>query len=202
MIYVIRVRGVHRGRSFGTGWRAKALIFFLSAVLAAALVGALLGALGAALSASTRHWLLLGGSLLGAALGGAELLGRRVWLLQRDRETNQSWMRYGAIVNSAANGIAIGVGFSTRIGYWLWYVLPVVAVFYGSWKVGVVLFVVYSSIRAGIAVVLSGVGEKHDQSAHRLQDRLVSLKPLMRTACAGTLVVVSITFALTAGAPR
>jgi hypothetical protein len=73
----------------------------------------------------------------------------------------------------------------------LWYVLPVVAVFHWSWKVGVVLFVVYSAIRAGIAVVLSGVGETRSQSAHRLQDRLVSLKPLMRTACAGALVVVS-----------
>jgi hypothetical protein len=197
MIYVIRVRGVHRGRSF-KGWRRKAAIFFVSAVLASALLGGLLGALGAALSASTRHWLVFGVSLLGTAFGGAELLGRRVWLLQRDHETNQSWMRFGATVNSAANGVAIGLGFSTRIGYWLWYVLPVVAVFYGSWQIGILLFVVYSSIRAGIAVLLSSVGEKNKETSHRLQDRLASLNPVMRTACAGALVVVSIAFAVTA----
>jgi hypothetical protein len=197
MIYVIRVRGVHRGRSF-KGWKKKAAIFLVSAVVGSAGAGALLGALGAALSASSRHWLAFGVSLLGVALGGAEVLGRRVWLLQRNQATAQSWMRFGATINSAANGIAMGIGFSTRIGYWLWWALPVVAVLSGSWRIGAPLFVLYASVRAGIAVLFSLLGEARHETAHRLQDRLASLSPVMRRACSAALVVVSIAFVVAA----
>lgn len=200
MIYVIRVRGVYRGRSF-RGWRARAATFFLSAVLGSMLVGALLGALGAALSAPGRPAVILGVSLVGAALGGAEIWGRRPWVLQRDRATSKHWMRFGAIVNSAANGMAMGVGFATRIGYWLWYVLPIVAVLSGSWKVGALLFVVYASVRAGIGVFFATAGETRGESAHRLQDNLASLNPLTRTICAGTLAIVSIAYAVAITGP-
>lgn len=201
MIYVIRVRGVYRGRRF-KGWRARAAIFFLSAVLGSAFIGASLGALGAALSTSGRPAVILGVSLVGAALGGAEILGRRPWVLQRDQATNQRWMRFGATVNSAANGVAMGIGFATRIGYWLWYVLPIVAVLSGSWRTGALLFFAYASVRAGIGVFFAVTGETRRESAHRLQDYLARLNPLMRTICAGTLAVVSVAYAVAMGGPK
>jgi hypothetical protein len=44
--------------------------------------------------------------------------------VQRNAETPASWLEREDLLVAAWNGLALGAGFVTRLGYWLWWVLP------------------------------------------------------------------------------
>jgi hypothetical protein len=55
----------------------------------------------------------------GDELGGHE--GR----LEHERETEQSLLHRGPVIWAVANGGQLGLGFTSRIGFWSWYLMPI-----------------------------------------------------------------------------
>lgn len=91
---------------------------------------------------------------------------------------------------------AIGVGATTRIGYWLWYAIPVGCFASGSRSFGAALFAAYAATRATLPVVLAVVGnqlEHHGRPRvlHRLQESLALLKPRFVLMCSWLLLALA-----------
>lgn len=154
MVFVISRSGVHRDQEFRS-WRLKLTVFVAAGVSAGAACGGALGWLGGMLlPASSRIGLAVIGGLGAATVSVAVIAGGRVRLPQWERETPQRWTRGGALRSAALNGAAMGSGFTTRIGFWLWYVVPVGAVLSGSPIVGAALYAVYAATRIFITCML------------------------------------------------
>jgi hypothetical protein len=126
-----------------------------SAVLVAA--GAAGGALAAAIPALVGSTVPLRERLLvAAALAGlvavAAAVRTRPW--QFDVETPSRWLEYPGAWPAALNGLALGAGFLTRIGYWLGWLMPVLAFAAGGLG-GVTIGAVYGMARLGASAVLA-----------------------------------------------
>jgi hypothetical protein len=170
---------VHRNQA-GRSWITKAVVYSLSSALAGVAAGAVLGAVGragfgglalSAMLGETASGAVLGavgsllpldfrlaaGSLLAVvaiALGGLEFFGRRIQPLQFDCETPQRWVHRGAITWAIQNGLALGFGATSRIGFWLWYAIPLGAFLVGDPLFGAVTYGIYGLLRALGAVVI------------------------------------------------
>jgi hypothetical protein len=151
MIYVIAPPAVQRGKPILRVVRGAG--FFAAAIAAGIVAGAVLGTSGAGLSSTTRGTVALATALLLAAVGTVELFGHRVPLPQLSRETSRRYgsMGIGWVVR---NGVAMGVGISTRLGFWLWYAVPVAAVVSGETLRGVIVFGTYALVRATAPIAI------------------------------------------------
>lgn len=89
--------------------------------------------------------------LLAALIAAAvlELRGRRLLLPQLDRETDQSWLHLGAISWAVLNGLTLGTGFLSRIGFLAWYLLPIICFSIGQPEVGALVLGAYGLTRGG-----------------------------------------------------
>jgi hypothetical protein len=124
-----------------------------ASVVGGAATGALLGTAGGLLAPAIR---LATASLLGLvamAIGASELAGK-VPLLQCDRETPQPWMQHGALRWALRNGLTLGCGATTWLGFWLWYVIPASALLSGDARVGALLYAGYGTARGSAALLL------------------------------------------------
>jgi hypothetical protein len=93
-----------------------------------------------------------GGSLaaVGLAVVGLWHLSRgSAWLLERDCETAQHWMERGSAQWAVRNGIALGLGFMSRIGVVAWYLIPVACIAIGTPIAGAAVFGAYGATRGG-----------------------------------------------------
>ena len=175
----------------GRSWAVKAIAYSASASLAGALAGGVLGLAGGTLPAELR---VAAASLLAACavfVGAAELLGRGVRLPQFDRETPQRWMHKGAINWAVRNGSSLGVGATSRIGFWLWYAVPLGAFLSGNPGLGALVYGAYAAVRGGAVWVLilgsiSGVLEED------WGDRFIESLPAARTVAAAHLLLVGV----------
>lgn len=135
----------------GRSWVAKALVFSLSASFAGILPGALLGVAGTVLPLEVRVALACVLALVAVLIGSVELLGAGVRLPQFDRETPQRWLNKGALNWALLNGSFLGIGATSRIGFWLWYVVPLSAFLFADPVLGATIYGAYSVVR-GTAV--------------------------------------------------
>lgn len=119
--------------------------------------------------------------------------------LQWNRETSQTLMRYGPVAWAACNGSLLGLGFASRIGFWLWYLVPVSCWALASPAAGGVIWGVYGLTRMGIAG--AGAWRMHrrpDQMAE-LSDRLLSANVHAHHLSRAVLVVLAAATALLVG---
>ncbi len=176
--------GVHRnGRR--TGWRTAATVFTLAGALSAAVVGGILGRVGGLVSEPSRHRLMTILAAIGVMIAVFELVRRRpVWLPQRSRETPKRWLDYDPVTWALLNGAALGVGASSRIEFWLWYVVPLGAFLSGSVLLGIALYAVYGLGRvAGVWAILLAPETRRrglDSLALRLVRRIPDARILAR----------------------
>ena len=105
---------------------------------AAALVGFCLGILGSTLGADARASIATVGAVGAIMVAMPELHGRKVKLVQLDRETPRDWLEGSPLGWAALNGTAIGIGAGTRLGVWLWYVVPLGALLSGDPVLGII----------------------------------------------------------------
>lgn len=126
-------------------------LFSLTSTLAGIVSGIVLGRFGEILGLEPRVALASILGLVALAVGVLELIGRRPWLLQYDRETPQSWVRGGTLRWAMWNGGTLGVGAASRIGFWLWYVVPTGAFLLANPLLSAGLYGIYGFVR-GTAV--------------------------------------------------
>lgn len=170
MVYVTFGAAVQRAERKWSPWTPAA--FTLAAVVGAGLAGASLGALGNVMlreGARTTVAAVLG--VVALAIGVLELTGHSPRIPQRDCETPREWLRRRRSLAAARNGFALGTGWSTRIGFWLWFVVPVGALLSRSPLIGLMLYAVYGFTRGMGPWLLQMLGKAHGRlSAQRHPD--------------------------------
>ena len=180
----------------GRSWITKAIVYSFSSALAGVVTGAILGGVGSLLALDFR---LAIGSVLAAvavAVGGLEFIGRRVQLPQFDCETPQRWVHRGPLSWATRNGLILGFGATSRIGFWLWYAIPLGAFLVGDPAFGALSYGTYSLLRAlgAVFILLSMLGLKIDVS-----DWLIERYGAARALAAGQLVLLGVATAIVVG---
>jgi hypothetical protein len=180
----------------GRIWVSKAAIYALASAVAGLVTGAALGTVGGLLPLNAR---LAVGSILAIAaiaLGGLELSGRRTQPWQFDCETPQRWVDRGAWRWATRNGLTLGFGATSRIGFWLWYAIPLGAFLLGDPAAGAAIYGTYALVRAlGAPAILLGMMRlKTDVS-----DRLIQGYSSARVLAAGQLVFLGVATAIVVG---
>ena len=186
---------MHRNQA-GSSWISKAIVYSLSSAFAGLIVGALLGIAGSFLSLSFRG--AIGGVLavIAVAAGSLEIFGRRIKPLQFDCPTPRHWMQKGPLRWATRNGLALGFGATSRIGFLSWYVVPLGALLSGSLAFGAAIYGTYGLVRGVAAplILLSMIWQKADFSGWFLQQN-----KLMQVLAAGQLVLLGVAVAIVIG---
>ncbi len=181
----------------GRKWIGTAIVYSLSTTLAGLVTGVLLGAIGSFLSFETS---LAVASLLGVSavfVGILELGGRRVRLPQCNRETPQRWVRSGPFRWAMRNGLALGLGAMSRIGFWLWYAVPAGALLSGAPELGATVYGTYGFVRGvGVwGIILLGDYTTGSDVSDRLFEHIKTAK----TLAAGQLIFLGIVVSIVIG---
>lgn len=178
---------ITRARVFGRrDVRITGTIFLFVAVAAAIISGALLGAAGAFVEQPSR---LILGALALAAISAAASIRRRPW--QLDRETNERWLLYEDWRTAVYNAAVLGVGFASRIGFWLFLLIPVGAFLTGEVLAGATIYGSYGASRIIASFVVAGASFKSESLARRFQLRNGGIRmfaDIAFFACAGYVV--------------
>ena len=187
---------MYRNQGGERSWIGKAVVYPVSSALAGLTAGTLLGAAGNLLPLDLR---LAAGSVLAVAAvaaGAFELFGRRIRPPQLDCETPQRWMHNGPLWWAIQNGVALGLGATSRIGFLLWYVVPIGALLSGSPALGAAIYGTYGLVRGAAApVILLGTWRlKGDVS-----DWLVMHREAAQNSAAVVMVLTAVAVAIVVG---
>lgn len=161
-------------------------------------LGGLLGLAGSILSRDVRIGLA---SLLAVAaivIGVLDMSTSNLKLMQCDRETPHRWLYVGPLRWATWNGAALGLGFTSRIGFWLWYVVPVSVVLSGDPALGALIYGSYGLVR-GWSVWLHLLGSKREASPEDPVLRLMQLYPRVRLWTATVLTMAGIVSSIVLG---
>lgn len=171
-------------------WSVLAGCAVASATLAGAILGAISGSIGALVPPGIRALICI---LLGALLLVAVTCSPRR-PLQLDRETRQELLERGALRWAIANGALLGVGFASRIGYWVWYLVPIACFSVGSTLWGTAIWGLYSMVRMGVPTALSyRMARRHSDKQMDTSVRLLALKPkAMRIGNLATILLTGV----------
>ena len=168
------------------------IVLTATAAAAGAAVFAVIAAAGAAFPSASRGLLAAAASL---ALVVAAARASRPW--QRDAETPMDWLEREGLTVAVRNGLALGAGFLTRLGFWLWWMLPVLAFESGSVRAGAIVGAAYGAVRLGASSFVAVRAEA--KRSDRLPRRLLLWRP-RATAAADPLFFVASGVALAVAA--
>jgi len=181
----------------GSNWIVKASVFSLSTTLAGIVSGLVFSFVGSVVPIDIRLAFASLLSLVGIVIASLELGGRRLQLLQCNRETPQNWVHKGPIHWAIQNGLALGSGFANRLGFWLWYVIPAGAFFVGIPLYGAILYGVYGFVRGVMVwVLIYGPAKKYGEE---FGDRLIGYNRVARLITTGQLLLLGIVTAVVVG---
>jgi hypothetical protein len=139
-------------------WQTKAVVSAATATAAGSLAGLLAGAIGSATPVSLRA-----GLGTGAGLALAILPLSTAALPQRNRETPQALLGGGPLFWSATNGALLGLAVSSRIGFWLWYVIPLGSFISASPITGAAIWGFYGFARLTVlGLIAMRIGRSND----------------------------------------
>lgn len=180
----------------GRSWISKAIVYSLSSALAGLAAGAVLGTGGSLLALDLR---LAVGSILAVVavvVGSLECFDRRVRLPQFDCETPQRWVHKGPLRWATRNGLILGFGATSRLGFWLWYTIPLGAFLVGDPVFGALVYGTYGLVRAlgAVFILLGMLGLKIDVS-----DWLIERYGAARLLAAGQLVFLGVSTSIVVG---
>lgn len=116
-------------------------------------MGILLGGLGGTLPVAWRQLTAAVVAVFAIAAGAAGFLAPNSRPIQYNRETPQRWTRAGPFRWALWNGCVLGIGAASRIGFWLWYAIPIGALLIGDPITGGILYGMYGLTR-GVAAWL------------------------------------------------
>ncbi len=186
---------MHRNQA-GRSWISKAIVYALSSALAGLGTGAALGAAGCLVPLDSR---IAAGSVLAVAAiaaGGLGLFGYRVPLAQLDCETPQRWVHKGPLAWAVQNGLVLGFGATSRIGFSLWYAVPVGTLVLGSPTLGAAAYGAYGLVRglAAPVILLVIIRSKRDVSGW-----LIKHNKAAQVLTAGQLLFLGVVTAIVVG---
>lgn len=144
----------------GRSWVGKALVYTGASCLGGSVAGAILGAVGGIAPGEARIALGTLAAVFGLTLGVLGARGVQLNPPQIDRETPQRWLNAGAWRWAALNGVTLGVGAFSRIGFWLWYTVPIGSLLFGRPLVGALIYGSYGLTRGGMAWLFLIVGRR------------------------------------------
>ncbi len=171
-------------------WRVKALAGVVSAAITGCAAGALLGSVGSLIPLTTRA----AGTTL-AALAVVVLAAIRAPLVQVDHETPQSLLHRGPLIWSTANGSLLGLAVTSRIGFWLWYLVPVTVLASGSPLGGAVIWGVYAGVRLGTVAAIAMRMRGGDDRVHHVSRALLHAGKPLRQATTAVAIVAGVVVA-------
>lgn len=189
--------GIHHIESRRRWWD-KALAYSLSSTIAGVAAGIALGTLGHTLPTDGRVAIVSVVAILAVALGVLELGTRRVLLVQCDHETSQRWRRTHPFRWAIRNGSTLGIGATTRVGFWLWYAVPVGALLVGSPVLSAFVYGTYGFVR-GWSVWLLLVGTIDGPSGGTRALWLLTHNRAAQLLTAGALLLVGVAVTITVG---
>jgi hypothetical protein len=154
-VYGIANAGVSRGAARWGELTARLTLplYVLASAGAGVATGAALGAIGGAIPLDGRIAIASGLALAAVAMGVAGVLGRMTTPLQCDRETPREWVDRGPVSWAVRNGVVLGFGATTRIGFVLWYAVGAGALLTGDWVAGALIYGAYGLTRGAGAWV-------------------------------------------------
>lgn len=105
-------------------------------------------------------------------------------------------MHKGPLRWATRNGLALGFGATSRIGFLLWYVVPLGALLSGSPAFGAAIYGTYGLVRGVAAplILLSMIWQRADFSGWFVQQN-----KLMQLVAAGQLVLLGVAVAMVVG---
>jgi hypothetical protein len=162
-VYGIANAGVSRGhvRSRAFSSATVSAVYVIASALGGTVTGMLLGALGNGLPEQVRAAGATALALVALAAGIVGLTGRHLRPpIQCDRETPREWVDRGAMSWAVRNGLALGFGARTRIGFTLWYAIGFGAVLTGSWLGGAIIYGTYGFARGAGAWVAMAAAKR------------------------------------------
>ena len=129
-------------------------------------------------------------------MGSLEFFGRRVQPPQFDCETPQRWVHQGPLRWATRNGLTLGFGATSRIGFWLWYVIPLGAFLVGDPRLGAAIYGTYGLIRAlgAVFILLGMLRLKTD-----ISDWVMERYGTARVLAAGELVFLGVALTVVVG---
>lgn len=161
-----------------------------SSAVGGSIAGLMLGLSGSLLPGSARPGLVSILALGAVMLGGRGLLGRPSQPFQCDRETPQRWLHLGPLRWAIRNGLTLGCGTSTRIGFWLWYAIPVGSLLLGSPILGVMIYGTFGLVRGLAPVFILGLGRRRPE--WDFSGWLVSRARFARVLTSGNLLLLGV----------
>ena len=170
----------------------KQALYTLGGALGGGVGGLLFAVLGVLAGADART--TFGIALVAGALAFAvwEAGGRRARLLQLDQETPQRWLHLGPNRWALRNGVSLGFAATTRIGFPLWYVLPITSFVAGNLWFGPLLWGTYGIARTSLAWFMLHV--MRHRRPDSVLDELIRLQPRVRRAAGGLLALDCVAF--------
>jgi hypothetical protein len=146
MVYVI-MRSAVQQRTRQTWW-VRGLAFTTSSFIASSATGAGIGYLGGSVEAPARGVVSVALAVAVAAVGTRETTGTMQRLPQRARETSRRQLWVGALFRAAVhNGLSLGFGGGTRIGFAVWYFVPAGAFLLANPVLGALVYGAYGLTR-------------------------------------------------------
>lgn len=185
--------GVHRMQKRWPLW-AKAILSTTAATVAGVIVGGLLGWWAATVKPATVQAI----TVIWASVIVVCLLSKRP-LLQIDRETSQSLLHKGPAIWSIANGGLLGLGFTSRLGYWVWYLLPLTAWASASFPVGATVWGTYGATRLLTTALIARRMAQPGSDVSTIATSMLKLHSAATRAMRGLGLVVGVALALIAG---
>jgi hypothetical protein len=160
-----------------------------------AVAGGVVGSIGALVPVAFR---VAVGTALALVLVVVPLLWLR-WLPQIDRETDQDLLGRGPVIWALANGFLLGTGVTSRIGYWIFYLLPVGCFVAGSTLWGAVVWATYGFTRLGSVVLLAWSMRRRPTGMLELSTTLLARRPALRRASGPITAVLALALTLGLG---
>lgn len=138
-----------RARGHGRSSLTVALLVLTgAAVLSGALVFAAVAEAGTLFPPLSRGFVALVAAVVLISAGFS-----REEPVQWNAETPSSWLERENLLVAAWNGLALGAGFVTRLGFWLWWVLPLMVFETAAGPDGLLVGAAYGLTRVGLSSV-------------------------------------------------
>lgn len=170
------------------------MVYSFAGLAGGVVAGLILGWLGSNLPAQTRIGMAILVSLAGVAVGLFSLL-RGGMPLQCNRETPRAWVDTTPTRWAIQNGLVLGIGATSRLGFWLWYAVPLAALLFGSPWFGALIFGLFGGVRTTAVwlflLPLPGVPNEADRALIAIQNYA-----RMNVLASTSLIAVSIAVAV------